>query len=136
MYVGMTRAKDRLYLLRAFRRSIYGDSGPSEASRFFDDIPEHLLTGNLSRKQAKAEAYFQKATRWDSPGPSVRASRPAVTAATRYKSGQRVRHKLFGEGIVIGSKVRGDDEEVDVAFEAVGLKRLAANVANLEMLKG
>src|SRR5216683_1916424 len=62
MYVGMTRAKDRLYLLRAFRRSIYGDSGPSEASRFFDDIPEHLLTGNLSRKQAKAEAYFQKAT--------------------------------------------------------------------------
>jgi DNA helicase-2/ATP-dependent DNA helicase PcrA len=136
MYVGMTRAKDRLYLLRAFRRSIYGDSGPSEASRFFDDIPEHLLTGNLSRKQAKAEAYFQKATRWDSPGPSVRASRPAVTAATRYKSGQRVRHKLFGEGIVIGSKVRGDDEEVDVAFEDVGLKRLVASIANLELLKG
>jgi DNA helicase II / ATP-dependent DNA helicase PcrA len=140
MYVGMTRAKDRLYLLRAFRRSIYGDSGPSEASRFFDDIPEHLLTGNLSRKQAKAEAYFQKATRWDSPAASPasagRASQPAAALATRYRSGQRVRHKLFGEGIVIGSKVRGDDEEVDVAFEEVGLKRLVASIANMELLKG
>src|SRR5579859_7431861 len=148
MYVGMTRAKDRLYLVRAFRRSIYGDSGPSEASRFFDDIPEHLLKGNLSRKQNKAEAYFQKATRWDSGDSgeqagsvvrgsgSARANRAAPAAPTRYKSGQRVRHKLFGEGIVIDSKVRGDDEEVDVAFEDVGLKRLVAAIANLEVLKG
>ena len=136
MYVGMTRAKDRLYLLRAFRRSIYGDSGPSEASRFFDDIPEHLLKGNLSRKQDKAEAYFQKATRWDSHSTPGHASRPAVTAAARYKSGQRVRHPLFGEGIVIDSRVRGDDEEVDVGFEDVGLKRLVASIANLELLKG
>ena len=43
---------------------------------------------------------------------------------------------MFGEGIVIASKVRGDDEEVDVAFEEVGLKRLVANVAKLELLKG
>ncbi len=141
MYVGMTRAKDRLYLLRAFRRSLYGDSGPAEASRFFDDIPAHLLKGNLSRKQAKAEAYFQKATRWDGPTSSSaasagRASRPALAPATRYKSGQRVRHKLFGEGIVIDSRVRGDDEEVDVAFEAVGMKRLVASIANMEVLKG
>src|SRR5262249_46468087 len=129
MYVGMTRAKDRLYLLRAFRRSAYGDSGPAEASRFFDDIPEHLLKGNLSPKQNKAEAYFQKATRWDSGtgagqrgGASLSASRAAPPPNTRYRSGQRVRHAQFGEGIVIDSKVRGDDEEVDVAFEAVGLK--------------
>jgi DNA helicase-2/ATP-dependent DNA helicase PcrA len=136
MYVGMTRAKDRLYLLRAFRRSIYGDSGPSEASRFFDDIPEHLLKGNLSRKQAKAEAYFQKATRWDSNSSADHPIRPVTAPAARYKSGQRVRHKLFGEGIVIDSRVRGDDEEVDVAFEEVGLKRLVASIADLAMLKG
>ncbi len=137
MYVGMTRAKDRLYLVRAFRRSIYGDSGPSEASRFLDDIPERLLKGNLARKQAKAEAYFQKATRWDGGSTAApRGSRPAVSAATRYKSGQRVKHKLFGEGIVIDSHVRGDDEEVDVAFEEGGLKRLVESMANLELLKG
>jgi DNA helicase II / ATP-dependent DNA helicase PcrA len=137
MYVGMTRAKDRLYLVRAFRRSIYGDSGPAEASRFLDDIPERLLKGNLARKQAKAEAYFQKATRWDGGSAAApRASRPAAAPATRYKSGQRVKHKLFGEGIVIASHLRGDDEEVDVAFEEVGLKRLVASIAKLELLKG
>ncbi|OGO50457.1 MAG: hypothetical protein A2W37_11500, partial [Chloroflexi bacterium RBG_16_63_12] len=49
MYVGMTRAKDRLYLLRAFRRSLYGDSSLSNPSRFLDDIPDRLLAGNLAR---------------------------------------------------------------------------------------
>ncbi len=127
-YVGMTRAKDRLYLLRAFRRSIYGDSSVGEASRFLDDIPEHLLAGDLSRKQSKAENYYKKATRWD--------ANPAPPAPARFKSGQRVKHHLFGEGIVIDSRVSGGEEEVNVAFEDVGLKRLAASVANLEVLKG
>jgi DNA helicase-2/ATP-dependent DNA helicase PcrA len=127
-YVGMTRAKDRLYLLRAFRRSIYGDSSVGDASRFLDDIPEKLLTGNVARKQAKAETYFKKATRWDTT--------PAAPAVTRYRSGQRVKHRLFGEGIVIDSRLSGGEEEVNVAFEDVGLKRLAASVANLEILRG
>ncbi len=127
-YVGMTRAKDRLYLLRAFRRSIYGDSSVGEASRFLDDIPEHLLAGDLSRKQSKAENYYKKATRWDAS--------PAAPSPARFKSGQRVKHHLFGEGIVIDSRVTGGEEEVNVAFEEVGLKRLAASVANLEVLKG
>ena len=60
--------------------------------------------------------------------PAPRASRPAAAPTTRFKSGQRVKHKLFGEGIVIDSHVRGDDEEVDVAFEDVGLKRLVAKL--------
>jgi DNA helicase-2/ATP-dependent DNA helicase PcrA len=127
-YVGMTRAKDRLYLLRAFRRSLYGDSSVGEASRFLDDIPEGLLSGNVARKQSKAEAYYKKATRWD--------ANPPAQAMARYKSGQRVKHRLFGEGIVIDSRVSGGEEEVNVAFEDVGLKRLAASVANLEVLKG
>jgi DNA helicase-2/ATP-dependent DNA helicase PcrA len=55
---------------------------------------------------------------------------------TQFTAGQRVNHAQFGEGIVIHSKVVGGDEEVDVAFEAVGLKRLAASLAKLEILKG
>ncbi len=128
-YVGMTRAKDRLYLLRAFRRSIYGDSGVADASRFLDDIPDHLLGGNVARKQGRAERYFKQATRWD-------GGAAATPPPTRYRSGQRVRHHLFGEGIVIDSRLTGGEEEVNVAFEDVGLKRLAASLANLEILKG
>jgi DNA helicase II / ATP-dependent DNA helicase PcrA len=137
MYVGMTRAKDRLYLLRAFRRSMYGDSSVSDVSRFLDDIPDHLLGGNMSRRQARAERYFKKATTWNSAtdGRGSSAGQPAAPA-TRYRSGQRVRHALFGEGIVIDSRITGGEEEVNVAFEDVGLKRLAADIANLEILKG
>jgi DNA helicase II / ATP-dependent DNA helicase PcrA len=52
----------------------------------------------------------------------------------QYKTGQRVRHKKFGEGTVIESKVMGNDEEVTVAFPGTGIKRLAASFAGLELL--
>jgi DNA helicase-2/ATP-dependent DNA helicase PcrA len=149
MYVGMTRAKDRLYLLRAFRRTAYGGSDVAEASRFLDDIPAHLLTGNVDRRQPRAESYFRQATRWEGGSRPASGNAPATNTATRrrppeslgavvtqFKAGQRVKHAQFGEGIVIHSKVIGGDEEVDVAFEAVGLKRLAASLAKLEILKG
>ena len=140
MYVGMTRAKDRLYLLRAFRRSLYGDSSLSNPSRFLDDIPDRLLAGNLARKKSNAERMYEKATTWDSTprrrsfnlsSASAHAPEPA-----RHKSGQRVRHAQFGEGIVIESKLSGGEEEVIVAFDEVGIKRLAASIASLEILKG
>jgi hypothetical protein len=85
------------------------------------------MAGYMWRKKSKAE-YFKMATRWDAS--------PAAPVMTKYKSGQRVKHNLFGEGIVIDSRVSGGEEEVNVAFEDVGLKRLAASVANLEILRG
>jgi DNA helicase-2/ATP-dependent DNA helicase PcrA len=51
----------------------------------------------------------------------------------RYRSGQKVHHKKFGSGIVIESKLTGNDEEVVVAFEASGIKRLIASMAKLEL---
>ncbi|MCC7361876.1 MAG: UvrD-helicase domain-containing protein [Anaerolineales bacterium] len=132
MYVGMTRAKDRLYLVRAFRRSQYGDSGVADASRFLQDIPAKLMVGNLERQQSRAEGYFKKATSWET---DRNASHPNAPT-TQFRSGQRVRHAQFGDGIVIASKFVSGEEEVDVAFEAMGLKRLVASLANLQLLKG
>ena len=131
MYVGMTRAKDRLYLLRAFRRSLYGDSSLAEPSRFLEDIPDQLTAGNMARhaERSNAERMYKKATAWD-------AGRPANVTPAKHKSGQRVRHAQFGEGIVIESKMSGGEEEVIVAFDDVGIKRLAAGIANLEILRG
>ncbi|MFL7810242.1 MAG: ATP-dependent helicase, partial [Anaerolineae bacterium] len=121
MYVGLTRAKDRLYLTRAFRRTRYGDSEPSVPSRFLDDIPAEL-TGEARRKTAS------RATTW---APSPQPSRPK----SKFRAGQRVQHATFGEGLVIQSRVDGEDEVVTVHFESVGLKRLMAGMANLERLK-
>ena len=52
----------------------------------------------------------------------------------RYKTGQKVRHDKFGDGTVIESKLSGDDEEVTVAFPGIGIKRLAASFAKLEVI--
>jgi DNA helicase-2/ATP-dependent DNA helicase PcrA len=130
MYVGLTRAKNRLYLSYAFRRSRWGESEVNEPSRFLRDIPVELIEGSarLNLVSARQRAYYRQAVAWN-PAPA-----PAV--APQYKTGQRVRHATFGEGVVVESRVSGGDEEVTVAFGDVGIKRLMASFANLERLEG
>jgi DNA helicase-2/ATP-dependent DNA helicase PcrA len=136
MYVGITRAKDRVYLLRSFRRTTYGESDLSLPSRFLDDIPTHLLDGHVRHspagEAARPNTAYARATRWED------TQRPPALPPVelRYRTGQRVRHASFGEGIVIESKASGEDEIVTVAFEAVGLKRLAASLAVMEIIQG
>ncbi|MCA9975543.1 MAG: hypothetical protein KC413_07325, partial [Anaerolineales bacterium] len=60
---------------------------------------------------------------------------PPAPSGPQFRSGQRVRHAKFGEGTVIESKLTGTDEEVHVAFTGVGVKRLAASFAKLEVIE-
>lgn len=126
-YVGITRAKERVYLVHAFRRTMYGESQVGEPSRFITDIPDHLIVGRGEALGEEEPRY-----RWQVQWPV--ASEPAV--AGQFETGDRVRHRMFGEGIVIESKVVGADEEVTVAFEGKGIKRLLASFAKLEKLEG
>jgi DNA helicase-2/ATP-dependent DNA helicase PcrA len=128
-YVGLTRAKDRLYLTYAFRRARYGDSEPSVPSRFLEDVPLELVRGSFSGGRARRETSRQRVTAWQ---PATQVVQPA---APRFRAGQRVRHATFGEGLVIESRVDGTDEIVSVVFEQAGLKRLMASFASLELLR-
>ncbi|HIC94135.1 MAG TPA: hypothetical protein EYP09_07785 [Anaerolineae bacterium] len=117
-YVGITRAKERLYLVYAFRRTMRGMSEVSIPSRFLRDIPSQLVVGwHLEERR------YQEAVRWPaSPHPPSPA----------FKAGDRVRHPTFGEGVVVESRVSGGDEEVVVAFRGYGVKRILAGFARLE----
>ena len=66
-YVGITRAKKRLYLVHAFRRSMWGGSEVQTPSRFLEEIPEHLLAGMVD-KRARREAAYKRETSWDDDG--------------------------------------------------------------------
>lgn len=129
-YVGITRAKDRLYLLRAVQRGGRGASEETFPSRYLDDLPAELLqgrsrTGRSLRGRAPAE------TSWSLPtGP--RTSAPMIEQ--KFRAGTRIKHPTWGEGIVLDSKVQDGDELVDVVFESVGIKRLAASLANLKII--
>ena len=186
-YVGITRAKDRVYLSHAFRRTFYGTTEATTPSRFLMDIPEDLTTGSKPKRRrqeskARASSWNQStpswstnrrrsSTSWSSSSSSSSSSRAYggsqtsykksiswaestkkplpkprylsnqheeperdVPSGPKYSTGQKVKHAKFGEGIVIESKVTGNDEEVSVAFTDVGIKRLAASFAKLEIL--
>jgi DNA helicase-2/ATP-dependent DNA helicase PcrA len=128
MYVGLTRAKDRLYLIYAFRRSLYGDSNANMPSRFLYDIPEDVRTGAVLRQRGVAASQTQsytEMTRWEPP--AARRSAPPSQAPT-FKAGACVWHQKYGEGVVVGSARRGDMDEVDVLFPGgVGQKTIMAD---------
>jgi DNA helicase-2/ATP-dependent DNA helicase PcrA len=162
-YVGLTRAGDRVYLSYAFRRSFFGESEVTVPSRFLSDLPVELTSGGTNRQRRRDTKRRASTWSWSpSPavssgdrsaartlstqararkelpepyGPSEAAgseTRSAVTEA-QYRTGQKVRHAKFGKGIVIESKLTGSDEEVVVAFEDLGIKRLVASMAKLEI---
>ncbi|MCD6291508.1 MAG: UvrD-helicase domain-containing protein [Anaerolineae bacterium] len=134
-YVGITRAKEYLFLTHAFRRRVYGSDEVSDRSRFLDDIPASLVEGrNAWARQAAARAALRRETTWTSPSQTVEPDEPQETIEPRFSPGDRVRHKLFGEGVVVSSQVTGDDEEVTVAFDGRGVKKLLASFARLEKL--
>jgi DNA helicase-2/ATP-dependent DNA helicase PcrA len=155
-YVGATRAKQRLYLLYAFRRTTYGRTNVSQSSRFLADIPKEMVKPPTKRAYSSSQQSsmfsgrsgaggFGGASR--GPAPARVGSRASSVIAPRARpdaggaaglreaaffAGQKVRHGTFGDGIVVSSKLVENDEEVTVAFAGKGVKRLLASFAKLE----
>jgi DNA helicase-2/ATP-dependent DNA helicase PcrA len=131
-YVGVTRAKERLYLLHAFRRSRYGGDDLNVPSRFLADLPAHILQGKSSAtaRPAVGPAITRPALRTSTP------AAPQQPTLRQFAVGDRVRHALFGVGTVIESKATRQDEELKVAFPGKGIKTLLASYARLERVDG
>ena len=135
-YVGMTRAEKRLYLLRAFRRGFRGNmGGPAAASRFLREIPADLIAPAALSSTAARSVAAPEAGR----GNSIRSAALAAAAAAPAPSGPTlrvgdlVRHRAFGEGIVMATDVTASDVEVTVEFAGgTGVKRLLLSFAPLE----
>jgi DNA helicase-2/ATP-dependent DNA helicase PcrA len=132
-YVGMTRAKERLYLLRAFKRYGMGASAHNPASRFLKDIPQTLIA-HRSVVASRHDAVERGPSRFREEI-ARRDDRPMVPAELVFAGGERVRHPRFGEGIVVSSKIVPDDQEVTIAFKGdIGIKKLMLSFAPLEKL--
>ncbi len=131
-YVGMTRAKERLYLLRAFRRYGNGMSQHNPPSRFLRDIPPELLTQKSAVSESESPA--RRGLLRYRPAPKENDVTPGPADAA-FSGGERVRHPRFGEGVVVGCLVKGDDQELTIAFKGeTGIKKLMLSFAPLERL--
>jgi len=131
-YVGLTRAEDRLFLSYAFRRTRYGSSEATVPSRFLEDIPVELTSGSW---RAARQSVRQRQTSWESPRAGKVVTFDDAPTGPQFCAGQRVVHDAFGEGMVLESRMQGDDQIVTVNFEEGGEKRLMASFAPMEVME-
>jgi DNA helicase-2/ATP-dependent DNA helicase PcrA len=128
-YVGITRAKDKLYLIRSIQRGGRGATEETFPSRYLDDVPADLLVGKTRTGRSMRGGVPE--TKWQTHHSQ---GKPASVTPAKYRAGTRIKHASWGEGIVLDSKLQDDDEIVDVVFESVGIKRLSASLANLKII--
>jgi DNA helicase-2/ATP-dependent DNA helicase PcrA len=122
LYVGMTRAKDMLWLTGAKRRKLYAKVKEQEPSRFLTDIPEECC--RRIEKVAKASSHERPAEK------RARQAKPVFA----YAVGARVKHPKWGVGVVRDCYGEGEDQKITVNFPNIGVKRLALKFANLQRI--
>jgi len=127
-YVGITRAKKRLYLLRSYHRSLFGGSTANPPSRFLQNISPHLIRPRGLWEESPTPVASLDFNRDSQPSPQ-----PLNTLT--LKIGDHVCHNKFGPGIVMNCNPTRDDQELTVAFEEVGVKKLLASLAPLEKIE-
>ena len=155
-YVGITRAKERLYLTRSKQRTTYGSTTYNPPSRFLKEIPENMLDGYEEAMEKKTniekDNFSDSKYTWSYGSKSNNNNNYTFRTAESFlnslnkkpekqvvnfselKTGTKVYHKKFGEGIINYVEPEGDDLKVDINFNKFGHKRLMAKFANLEIL--
>ena len=145
-YVGITRAKQKLYLTNTRTRLMFGSTSHNPPSRFLSEIPENLTekTGVTAYGFARASDDFDNDNRSFDRYPDTSSQRrnvnrgftaakpaPSASTAEQYHVGDTVRHRVFGTGVVLSAQKVGNDTLLEIAFENAGTKKLMANFAKL-----
>ena len=138
-YVGITRAREKLYMTNAKQRTLFGNTTYNKPSRFLDEIPPEMVESLVKKAPA-------------SPLSDIPSSKPKITndmlfggslggfgmpkkeIVTDYKIGDMVEHKKFGKGLILSAQMSGNDMKLEIAFEGVGTKTLMSSFAPLKKL--
>lgn len=147
-YVGITRAKEKLYITNARTRLLFGSTSRNSPSRFLREIPEDLTEQTGATSLAAGSGYSRN--EWssfdDSPrdlytpssrvnktysqqSSAVKSSKPVCSE--KYSVGDTVSHRVFGTGVVLSVQPVANDTLLEIAFEKAGTKKLMANFAKL-----
>ena len=129
-YVGITRARQRLYITHAETRRLHGSETFAAPSRFINEIPEELVK-EIRPKQRAPQTHSMRYSR---PQTTKRRSAPVEEAPSGLRLGQQVAHPKFGEGTVMSYEGQGSQARVQINFNSAGSKWLVAAYANLQAL--
>jgi DNA helicase-2/ATP-dependent DNA helicase PcrA len=159
-YVGITRAKEKVYITSASKRTMYGSTSYTIPSRFISEIPEDLFEEDISKKVVKNKEFLNEeyarssavktsniSTNFvnnvkSSIGLSVDNFLKNITNKveekkdiSNYSVGSKIKHKKFGIGVICNIEPEGDDLKLEINFETSGFKRLMAKYTPLEILE-
>ncbi len=144
-YVAITRAKDKLYILRAKTRMLYGRTSANPVSRFVEEIPHELMVETspyIASYDRKPKTYFHAedsiSTSFNSNGGFTlmksSTSNAGSDKAPVLKEGDRVFHLTFKEGEILSVRPMGSDVLYEVVFDDFGTKKLMGNYAKLKKI--
>jgi DNA helicase-2/ATP-dependent DNA helicase PcrA len=142
-YVGITRAKRNLYLTCARQRLMFGRTMFNPVSSFIEEIPENLVNDVSQRSTSYNRVYGYENNSYSQPQkrviptpvPKPSAPRPVNSVSSgEVKAGVKIRHNVFGKGIVIAVKDSGSDKQITVHFDGQGIKNLLLSASPIEIL--
>ncbi len=138
-YVGITRAKKKLFFTYTDVRTIYGRTTYNSVSRFVDEVPENLITKCGEDRYPKKEK--KKETKKSKPpkktyfrGYTYENTKTKREDKSNIKEGMKVKHKKWGIGTVVQIKGEGEKAEATIAFNKVGIKKLVLGFAPVEIV--
>ncbi len=141
-YVAITRAKKRLFISNAKQRLLFGSTQRNKLSRFVGEIPleylevtDNTLAADVETQRTRKPpriGYLQQEARHAQV--EKMAARIASAHTESFTAGDRIRHRVFGEGTVITAKTMGNDTLLEIAFDTVGTKKIMANFAKVEKI--
>jgi len=155
-YVGITRAREQLFISSAYSRTLFGNTTFNRESRFLREIPEELIFNPEKKKklavEQKISGFTPKTTSFANDtqkpaevfgikgvqrgfGDAFASQAPKPITGGTFKAGDKVKHKKFGTGTITKVEPEGADFKLDIMFGGSGLKRLMAGFANLEKLE-
>lgn len=144
-YVGITRAKKKLYITNARRRMLFGNVSANNPSRFISEIDNRCIEfeqekssfssgspfgASFGQTTAKSSAFSGKSRN----NPWGNAPKKTTVSKGKFSVGERVSHKVFGEGMIIKTTPMGNDTMLEISFDTVGTKKVMANFAKIEKI--
>jgi DNA helicase-2/ATP-dependent DNA helicase PcrA len=130
-YVGLTRARERLYISRAEYRSTWGAPNYNPPSRFLEEIPEDVIVWRNQSSDSLVSSMTRKSRTTTAPPPRATGKK---SMAMELAVGERVSHDTFGLGTVVAVAGAGDKAEATINFGQYGEKRLLLRYAPVEKL--
>ncbi len=146
-YVGITRAKQKLYLTKTKSRMLFGSTTYNKESRFVSEIPDNLLdktgeernapsfaSGFGAGKAAGSVSIFADTKKHGYAGKIGAYQKPPIKSGVTYNVGDTVLHKIFGKGLIMTATKMGNDTLLEIAFDKAGTKKLMANFCKMEKI--